>query len=121
VAKDAGLPISNNPCPHINAELLLVSRMDYTMRILLCPLVLVVNIDDIVSSERFVVCKERQWKKEIHSVAILSTYYKCNLSAITYKLNVSGHMLIWTYFSCFGTWNSCQSLSAPFSYTILKS
>jgi hypothetical protein len=38
--------ITNNPCPHINAELLLVSRMDYTMRVLLCPLVLVVNIHD---------------------------------------------------------------------------
>jgi hypothetical protein len=42
---------TNNPCPHINAELLLVSRMDYTMRILLCPLVLVVNIDDTISTE----------------------------------------------------------------------
>jgi hypothetical protein len=38
--------ITNNPYPHINAELLLVSRMDCTMRILLCPLVLVMNIDD---------------------------------------------------------------------------
>jgi hypothetical protein len=28
VAKHAGLPITNNPCPHINAELLLMSRMD---------------------------------------------------------------------------------------------
>jgi hypothetical protein len=29
---------------------------------------------------------------------ILSTYYKCILSAITHKLNVSGHMLICTFF-----------------------
>jgi hypothetical protein len=43
--------IKNNPCPHINAELLLMSRMDYTMRILLCPLVLVVNIDEAVCTE----------------------------------------------------------------------
>jgi uncharacterized membrane protein len=43
--------MTNNPCPHINAELLLVSRMDYIMRILLCPLVLVVNINDAVSTE----------------------------------------------------------------------
>jgi hypothetical protein len=28
----------------------------------------------------------------------LSTYYKCTLSAITHKLNVSGHILIWTFF-----------------------
>jgi hypothetical protein len=44
-------------CPHINAELLLVSRMDYTMRILLCPLVLVENID-AVPTETCLVCKE---------------------------------------------------------------
>jgi hypothetical protein len=28
----------------------------------------------------------------------LSIYYKCNLSAITHKLNVSGRMLIWIFF-----------------------
>jgi hypothetical protein len=32
--------VANNPCQHINAELLLVSRMDYAMRILPCSLVL---------------------------------------------------------------------------------
>jgi hypothetical protein len=37
--------VTSNPCQHINAELLLVSRMDYTMKILLCTLVLDVNID----------------------------------------------------------------------------
>jgi hypothetical protein len=36
----------------------------------------------------------------------LSTYYKCTLSVITHKLNVSGLMLIWTFFSCFGMWDS---------------
>jgi hypothetical protein len=41
------------------------------------------------------------------------------LTAIIYKLNVSGHMLIWTLFSCFGAWNSCpKNLPALFSYTI---
>jgi hypothetical protein len=29
---------------------------------------------------------------------ILSTYYKFTLSAISDKLNVSGHMLIWVFF-----------------------
>jgi hypothetical protein len=41
--------IANNPCPYINVELLRTSRLAYTMRILLCPLVLVVNIDDASS------------------------------------------------------------------------
>jgi hypothetical protein len=43
--------VTNNPCPYINVQLLLVSRMDYTMRILLCPLVFVVNIDNAVCTE----------------------------------------------------------------------
>jgi hypothetical protein len=50
--------ITNNPCPHINAELLLVSRMDYTMRILLCPLEWAVNTVDAVSTETCLICKE---------------------------------------------------------------
>jgi hypothetical protein len=49
---------TNNSCPHINAELLLVSRMDYTVRILLCPLVLVVNINEAVRTETCLICKE---------------------------------------------------------------
>jgi hypothetical protein len=44
--------ITNNLCRHISAKLLLVSRMDYIMRILLCPLVLVVNINNAVATER---------------------------------------------------------------------
>jgi hypothetical protein len=32
---------------------------------------------------------------------ILITYYKCTLSAITQKLNISGQMLIWTVFLVF--------------------
>jgi hypothetical protein len=51
--------ITDNPCPDINAELLLVvSRMDYTMRILLCPLVLIVNVDGAICSEMCLTCKE---------------------------------------------------------------
>jgi hypothetical protein len=49
---------------------------------------------------------------------ILNTYYKCTLSAIKYKLNVSRHMLIWIFFYCFDMWNYSQTLSAPFIYTL---
>jgi hypothetical protein len=49
--------IANNPCTHINAELLLVSEMVYTMRIILYPLVLVVNIEAAVSTEKCLICK----------------------------------------------------------------
>jgi hypothetical protein len=50
--------ITNNPCPHTNAELLLVSKMYYTVRILIYPLVLVVNIDNAVSIETCLICKK---------------------------------------------------------------
>jgi hypothetical protein len=50
--------VTNNPCTHINAQLLLVSGMDYTMRILHSPLVFVVNIDDAVCTEICLICKE---------------------------------------------------------------
>jgi hypothetical protein len=49
--------ITNSLRPYINAKLLLMSRFDYTMRILLCPLVLVVNINDAVSTATFLICK----------------------------------------------------------------
>jgi hypothetical protein len=43
--------LTNNPCPHINAEILLAFILDYTMRIHLCRLVLVVNVN-AVSTEK---------------------------------------------------------------------
>jgi hypothetical protein len=49
---------------------------------------------------------------------ILSTYYKCTLSAITHKLNVSGLMLIWTFFLRLVCGIGAQNLSAPFSYNL---
>jgi hypothetical protein len=49
--KHAGLPNTiNNSCPRINAELLLVPRMDSNITILLRPMVLVVNIDDAATT-----------------------------------------------------------------------
>jgi hypothetical protein len=50
--------VTNNPCPYIIAELLLVSRMDYTMRILLSLLALVLSTD-AVSIEMYLICKEQ--------------------------------------------------------------
>jgi hypothetical protein len=50
--------VANNPHRKINAELLLVSRMVYTMRIHLYPLVLVVNTDYAVCTETFLISKE---------------------------------------------------------------
>jgi hypothetical protein len=50
--------ISNNPCPCINAELLLVFRMNYIMWTLLCPLALAENIADAISTELCPICKE---------------------------------------------------------------
>jgi hypothetical protein len=49
---------------------------------------------------------------------ILDTYYKCTFSAITHKLNVSGHMLMWTFFLVLVCGTRAQSLSTPFIYTL---
>jgi hypothetical protein len=43
--------ITNNTCPIINAELLLVSALRCNMMIILCPLVVVVNIYDAVPTK----------------------------------------------------------------------
>jgi hypothetical protein len=58
MAEHVGLPVTSDPHPHINAELLLMSRMDYTMRVLFFPLVLIVNIDDAVPIETCLICQE---------------------------------------------------------------
>jgi hypothetical protein len=49
---------------------------------------------------------------------ILSACCKYTLSAVTHKWNVSGHMLIWTFFLGLVCGTRIQSLSAPFSYTL---
>jgi hypothetical protein len=49
---------------------------------------------------------------------ILSIYYKCTLSDITHKLNVSGHTLIWTFFHVLVCGTRAQRLPAPFNYTL---
>jgi hypothetical protein len=49
---------------------------------------------------------------------ILSTYYKCALSATTHKLNVSRHMLIWALFLVLVCGTRAQSVFAPFAYTV---
>jgi hypothetical protein len=49
---------------------------------------------------------------------ILNTYYICTLYAISHKLNISGHMLIRTYFLVLECGTRTQSLSVPFSYTL---
>jgi hypothetical protein len=46
-----------NENERIDAKLLLVFRMDYIMRILLCPLVLVVNTDDAICTKTYLICK----------------------------------------------------------------
>jgi hypothetical protein len=150
------------------------------MSILLCPLVLVVNIDNGVSTETCLICKEH-WRnkhmlntsqnktqktvlsrskissyKTLHSSwlvrakqlfmqylpngherktelfpnlsradtciqinmeDILSAYYERILSVTPHKLNVSGHMLIWTLSLVLLCGTRAQSLCAPFSYT----
>jgi hypothetical protein len=51
---------------------------------------------------------------------ILSIYYKCTLSAITHKLNVSGRLLIWTCFLVLVCGTLAQSFSPPSSCNLYK-
>jgi hypothetical protein len=51
---------------------------------------------------------------------ILSAYYKCTLSPITHKINVSGQIFIWALFHVIVRGTRIQNLSAPFSYTLYK-
>jgi hypothetical protein len=44
--------------------------------------------------------------------------YKRTLSAIAHKLNVSRHILVWTFFLILVCGTRAQSLSAPFTYTL---
>jgi hypothetical protein len=49
---------------------------------------------------------------------ILSTYYKCTLSAIIHKLKVPRHMLIWTFSLVLICGTRAQNLPAPFIYSL---
>lgn len=51
-------------------------------------------------------------------VDILSTYYKCTPSAITQKLNVSGHMSICIFFLVLVCGTHAQSLSATLLHPV---
>jgi hypothetical protein len=55
--------IASNTCPNIDAELLLVFRLDYIMRIFLCPQVTVVKIDDATTIKTCLICKEYRRNK----------------------------------------------------------
>jgi hypothetical protein len=43
--------ITSNTCPNINAQMLLLSGLGYTMKIVNCPLVVVLKIYDAVSTK----------------------------------------------------------------------
>jgi hypothetical protein len=51
---------------------------------------------------------------------ILSTYYKYAVPTITQKLNVSGHMFIWTIFLVLVCGTRTQNVSAPSIYAEYK-
>jgi hypothetical protein len=49
---------------------------------------------------------------------ILGTDFKRTLSAINYKLNISGHMLIWPFIHILVCGTRAQNLSAPLNYIL---
>jgi hypothetical protein len=49
---------------------------------------------------------------------IFVTYYNHTLSAKTHKLNVSGQILIWTFFLILECGTRAQNLPTRFTYTL---
>jgi hypothetical protein len=86
--------ITNNPCTHIIAELLLVSGMDYTMKILLYPLVLVVNIDNVVSTETCTTCKEHSSVLFTDEAEMLSTLLNKTPTEILSRWRICQHEIL---------------------------
>jgi hypothetical protein len=75
---------ASNSCPDINSELLVVSRMDYTVRILLYPVVFVVNVDDpVVKHASYVVNSNeaKEWSAFFEQNADKSSFTLENLKA----------------------------------------
>jgi hypothetical protein len=63
---------------------------------------------------------ERMWRSVMRRFEACTeffrrTYYKCTLSAVTHKLNVSGYILVWKFFLILVCETRAQSLSAPFT------
>jgi hypothetical protein len=69
------------------------------------------NYSDIF--ERMWQSMSRHVKAFTESHGHLSTYYKSTISVTTHKLNVSGNMLIWTFFLVMVYETHAQSLSTP--------
>jgi hypothetical protein len=113
--------IANNPCTHINAEMLLEFKMDYTMTILLCPLMKLSLPKRISSGKSTVETKKCSEFRAINLMEdILITSYKCILSVITLKLNISGHLLIRIFVLVLARGTRAQSVSVPLSHTLYK-
>jgi hypothetical protein len=54
---------THSTSPHINTEMMCVSSMDFTTWILLCPLMLIVDICNAISTKRCLICEEHWWDK----------------------------------------------------------
>jgi hypothetical protein len=55
--------------------------------------------------------------KQSSGITLMPNWYRClhsALSVIIHKLNVSGHLLIWIFFSCLCMWNSCPKFVLKF-------
>lgn len=80
--------ITPNTIPHIYSELLLMSNMEYTTWILLCPLMFVVEICDAIYSKRFDF-REEHWRDKQNISGLLNKLS----TKITGLLIISWHIL----------------------------
>jgi hypothetical protein len=68
--------VTQNTCPNFNAELLLVNKLEYTMRIVFCPVVVVVKMYDGMCIKTCLVSKENSQKKVTVNTLLKSYRYK---------------------------------------------
>jgi hypothetical protein len=77
--------------------------MNYTTRILLHPLLLVVNTDDAVPAETYPFVKDTDGKKEILSTSLNKVPSRCNIGCNPQIERVLAHVDT-DIFSCSGTY-----------------
>ena len=95
--------VTHDVSPHITHEMLLVSGMDCTTWIFLCPLILVEKIRNSVSTKSCLLCERHWWDKELNS-CLLNKPSTTILSQLVISNNeLAGSTRCWAVPKCWRT------------------
>jgi hypothetical protein len=98
--------ITKNPCPQINAEILMVSTMDYTMSIPLCPLLLMIpsvqkSVSPVKSIDEMKKCPAFRRTKHGHFDHLLQMYsFRYNSQIKCFRIHVHMDIFLDSWYSC---------------------